>query len=80
MPNIHDILAQKAFDEAFNRPRRPRSLVYKEGVMAALVFHELRQEAVQCPYAEGTVEYDAFFAGVVEGHHIHRPDWAFAHD
>lgn len=72
--------AQQLFDAAFSRQRRPRSQVYKDGVMAALVFHEAGQKSVRCPHPEGSVEYDAFFAGVADGHQIHRPDWAFAHD
>lgn len=71
--------AQQLFDAAFSRERQPRSQVYKDGVMAALVFHETGQKAVLCPHPEGSVEYDAFFAGVVEGHQIYRSDWAFAH-
>ncbi len=66
-------IAEKLFAEAFDGPRDPRSLEYKRGVMAALIYRFADIEiSKNNPYKLGTVESDAFFAGCEEGHHIWR--------
>ncbi|HFD81029.1 MAG TPA: hypothetical protein ENK05_11675 [Gammaproteobacteria bacterium] len=62
-------LAQEIFEDAFNRPRDPRSEPYKAGVLDALRYHlgELKSLQTAMPYEMGTAEADAWFAGVLEG-------------
>lgn len=55
--------------QAFERPRDPRSDEYKAGCRALLDFR-LNHVAIQWPYARGTAQSDAFFAGMDEGHAI----------
>jgi len=64
-------IATDLFDKAFNVPRDPRSLAYKNGVRAALAY---RVEHLSIPrlYEPGTAEDDAYHAGVQEGHAIWR--------
>jgi len=59
--------AQSVFDQAFQFPRQPRSDAYKAGVLAALRFR-LEGARIICPYANGTAESDAYYAGIDEGH------------
>ena len=48
-------------------PGRPdRSTAYKAGVLAKLRL-VLQRERLVCPYAPGSAEFDAFFAGADEG-------------
>jgi len=48
-------------------PGRPaRSSAYKAGVLAKLRL-VLQRERLVCPYAQGSAEFDAFFAGTEEG-------------
>jgi hypothetical protein len=56
---------------AFSGPRTPRSKEYKAGVRAALEFR-MNGAPVREPCPPGTAAYDAFFAGVNEGHDIWR--------
>ena len=58
--------ADYLFCEAFDRPRDPRSDAYKGGVVQGLkvVFGE---ECGSLPFEMGTVEADAWIAGVDEG-------------
>jgi hypothetical protein len=49
----------------------PRSVVYRDGALAAVRFR-LHSGGVVCPHAAGTVEYDAWFAGAERGHSIAR--------
>ena len=55
-------LMQRAFF-----PGRPgRSTAYKAGVLAKLRL-VLQRERLVCPYAPGSAEFDAYFAGAEEG-------------
>ena len=48
-------------------PGRPaRSSAYKLGVLAKLRL-VLQRERLVCPYAQGSAEFDAYFAGAEEG-------------
>jgi hypothetical protein len=64
--------AEELFESAFSEPRNPRSGEYKAGVLAALWHHAHDGEPIRCPYASGTAQADAWFAGVDEGHSIWR--------
>ena len=60
--------AEELFKEIFAGPRDPRSDEYKRGVMAALLFRFAGVRVSENrPYKVGTVEFDAFSAGVDEG-------------
>lgn len=67
--------AEELFQEAFKGARDPRSTEYKHGVMAALIHHcagiKISESRL---YKVGTVEFDAFSAGVDEGHSIWRQE------
>jgi hypothetical protein len=63
--------ADQLIDAAFNVPREPRSSQYKAGARAALAFRTERAPIPQ-PYPVGSVEADAFSAGIEEGHAIWR--------
>lgn len=48
-----------------------RSMPYREGMQAARTWHEAgkpRGELAACPYMQGSVEFDAWFAGLEAGH------------
>jgi hypothetical protein len=64
-------VAEELFAKAFNAARELRSLEYKRGVMAALIHRSagIKPEK-NCPCKVGTVEYDAFRAGLEEGYRI----------
>ncbi|KLU21954.1 hypothetical protein EOS_32950 [Caballeronia mineralivorans PML1(12)] len=64
--NVDDLM-RKAFAPA----RDPRSTEYKAGVRALLALRINGVKLVQ-PYEMGTVQADAFYAGIDEGHHIWR--------
>ncbi|MBX9833201.1 MAG: hypothetical protein K2X78_09170 [Burkholderiaceae bacterium] len=51
---------------AFFLGRPARSSAYKLGVSAKLRL-VLQRERLVCPYAQGSAEFDAFFAGAEEG-------------
>ena len=59
--------AQAVFDRAFHPFRDPRSEAYRAGVMSALRYR-LESACIACPYAAGSAEFDAFHAGLDEGH------------
>ncbi len=59
-------IAYELFEEAFNRPRDLRSAPYKEGVLAELRWR-MEGARSECSYKMGTVEADAFVAGLAEG-------------
>lgn len=65
--------AQKLFLKVFGPQtrREPRSDAYKHGVKQALLYR-FAGEKIKSPYAIGTAESDAFYAGVDEGHLIFR--------
>ena len=64
-------LVQELYAKAFTGPRDPRSAEYKAGVRAALFFR-LAGKAIPRPYAMGTVQADAYYADIDEGHRIFR--------
>lgn len=51
---------------AFSPGRPARSSAYKLGVLAKLRL-VLQRERLVCPYAQGSAEFDAYFAGAEEG-------------
>ena len=57
--------AQELFNAAFAGHRNPRSPEYKAGVLAHLRF-ALKETGIHNPYAEGTAQSDAWYAGVQE--------------
>lgn len=63
-------LVDQLYDAAFNRPRDPRSLPYKQGVRAVFLYRTQLNNSVGAlhVYPVGSAESDAFFAGVNEGH------------
>lgn len=48
-----------------------RSAVYREG-MIALLKRRIEGDPVVAPYAEGSLEFDAYFAGTHRGHNEWR--------
>lgn len=48
-----------------------RSAEYWRGALDALRFRMLG-DPIRCPYREGSVEFDAYFAGNERGHHLWR--------
>lgn len=64
--------AQEIFDKAFSTAgRTPRSAAYRAGVLQLLKL-KLHKVPMACLYAPGTAEFDAFHAGVDEGHALVR--------
>ena len=61
------------YDATFHTARDPRSEEYKAGVMAALCFR-INGQKIPHPYALGTAQADAFYAGIDEGHHRWRAE------
>ena len=68
------ITAKAVFDAAFthNTTRTPRSPAYAHGALSALMLRLGEAGTVACPYEPGTSEFDAFQAGVDEGHRLAR--------
>jgi hypothetical protein len=65
--------AEELYLEAFNVQRDPRSLEYRRGALEALIYRCTGIGiAGNCPYRIGTVEFDAFGAGLDDGHRIWR--------
>lgn len=63
--------AQALFAQAFTPGRTPRSDVYRQGVLDHLG-NRLDGTQHVCPYLSGSVEHDAYFAGVDEARFILR--------
>lgn len=63
--------ALRLFVKAFNGPRDPRSPEYKAGVLSALQYR-FDGKKTKSPYAPGTVQFDAWNAGLNEGHSLWR--------
>lgn len=55
-----------------NRPREPRSDEYWHGVRAVLAFRLREAPTVPARYPMGSVQADAYYAGVHEGHQVAR--------
>lgn len=52
--------------QLFSQERTPRSDAYREGAMSALR-HHLECAKTRCPYTAGSAEFDAYYAGWMEG-------------
>ena len=60
--------SQLLFDEAFSKPRDPRSSAYREGVVRALQFKCGEISTIgRCGYLPGSAELDAWLSGLDEG-------------
>ena len=57
--------------DAFPPGRTARSLEYRSGMTQMLLYFFCGKK-VNCPYQEGSAEYDAFFAGCDDGRHHWR--------
>lgn len=64
-------LAEQLFKAAFEVPRNPRSAEYKAGARAVLDYR-VRGVRITSPHMAGSAQFDAFHAGVDEGHRIWR--------
>ena len=66
--------AYEIFDEAFSKPRDPRSDEYRHGVIDILKFRlrEANEVFGKHQYKLGTAQADAYFAGCDEGHRLAR--------
>ena len=62
-------LVVQLMSAAFDRPRDPRSDAYKLGARSLLISRATNTPLVRM-YAAGSVEFDAFHAGVDEGQAI----------
>ena len=62
--------AARIVEAAFPRHGTPRSDVFKAGA-AAILKYMLAGRPVLCPHDPGTVEHDAFYAGVDAGKKIY---------
>lgn len=60
---------QALFRRAFDVPRDPTSIEYRRGVVDALAFR-LVGERIAAPFAIGSCQFDAWYAGTREGHRI----------
>lgn len=59
-------IAERLHEEAFSYLRAPRSQAYKDGVLDSLI-SRLYSWRPSNPYAPGTAECDAYYAGGQEG-------------
>jgi hypothetical protein len=66
MPVLVSDEVDRVVAAAFDRPRNPRSVEYREGVRA-LLMHRATGGRLLCHFTVGTAQADAFFAGVEEG-------------
>lgn len=62
------LLADSLYQSAFQGPRTPRSHEYKAGVYDALRFRAGVEPMRPCPHLVGSVQADAWYSGVEEGH------------
>lgn len=65
-PKSGNDLVDRLMKNAFDRTRDPRSYPYKLGVFSLLASRATRT-TLSRPYVPGTVDCDAFYAGVDEG-------------
>jgi hypothetical protein len=73
-------IAERLYQQAFAKPRDPRSNAYRDGVRMCLRMHSKNRdewrlaEAIthELPFIMGTPEADAWWSGVREGHSIWR--------
>jgi hypothetical protein len=66
MSGVVDML----MSEQFNRESAPHSTPYKLGAREMLRYQSGEVEKMECPYIEGTVNSDAYFAGAYEARRI----------
>lgn len=75
MPNFDQpggvLRAERLLAEAFPRGREARSVEYRDGVKAFLLY-VFASHPVKCTFPAGSARRDAFYAGVDEGKHIAR--------
>jgi hypothetical protein len=64
--------ARQLHEEAFSRPRDPRSDAYKEGHLATLRHRLGETGELTCPYQMGTPQADAWFYGAGEARALAR--------
>lgn len=64
-------LADRLFKAAFETPRNPRSAEYKAGARAVLDYR-ISGIRISSPHPAGSAQFDAYHAGVTEGHAIWR--------
>ncbi len=66
--------AQELYESAFQPGRPPRSVFYRAGMLDCLRYltGESGNGAGRCPYPQGSVEFDAYFAGWDEGRLRHK--------
>lgn len=62
--------AYSIFNEAFPPSRPKRSEEYKAGVFRHLRYRTMEATDCTCPYEDGSVGSDAFWAGVQESWHL----------
>lgn len=60
--------AQELFDQAFDHRLDRRSRPYKQGVLDALKYRTGEVPGIGNRYTMGTIEFDAWRAGLEEGH------------
>lgn len=65
------LTVERLMKATFDTPRDPRSDAYKAGTRA-LFAKRLKGIALTCPFAPGTAQNDAFYAGVDEGNAVLR--------
>lgn len=66
MNTTTQLTAQAIFDEAFPASRPKRSEEYRTGVLRQLRYRMMEASDARCPYAAGSVQSDAYWAGVTE--------------
>ena len=66
--------AMLLFAQTFGRPREPRSEAYRQGAWSAMQHAVGGGKAPACPYAAGTAESDAWYAGRDEGRQAARAE------
>lgn len=64
--------AAALYEQAWNKPRTPRSAEYKDGTWELLRYQLGETDKCLAPYEPGTAEADAFWAGADEGWQILR--------
>lgn len=72
-------LVEELFAAAFDIARDTRSPEYKAGVRAALEYR-VNGVRIHCPHPSGSAQFDAFYAGIGEGHNIWRAYTEAGHD
>lgn len=79
MSDVKMCRAQRIYDAHFNQPHEPRSPEYKAGLLYLLRRKAGVTAQQLCPYALGTSQADAWFAGCDAGHLLWRNARELAH-